>query len=238
MPLMSLTSRFSLLVLPAGLDATCWGRRGACGGRGSRGWCSRGRAWPGMRRGRRCARRGSRGPRRWPCRRRGAGSARRTAGGVPCWRRARRGTACPVEPLPGVRAGRDGEQRQAARLGDESGQGGGTVLGAHAALEDDRVVPEHAQGAGNRLQVVGPVGEDEAVPALGECGGDVGDDLLVALVAGDEVLVDDGHSARCGRAGVSGVPVGGRVEAEYRGGPPAGGCRAACAGCRRAAGAR
>jgi hypothetical protein len=70
-------------------------------------------------------------------------------------------------------------------------------------------------------QVADPVGEDEAVPALAEGGGDVGDDLLVAVVAGDEVLVDDGHPARRGRAGVSGVAVGGRVDAQHRRGPPA-----------------
>jgi hypothetical protein len=37
--------------------------------------------------------------------------------------------------------------------------------------------------------VAGPVGEDEAVPVLVDGCQDVGDYLLVALVAGDEVLV-------------------------------------------------
>ena len=46
--------------------------------RGSRGWCSRERVWPGTRRARRCRCRGSREPRRRPCRGRAAGSARRT----------------------------------------------------------------------------------------------------------------------------------------------------------------
>ena len=139
-----------------------------------------------MRRARRPARRGSRGLRPWPCRRRGAGSARRTAGGVPSlagdgggeeqgvqWRA--------VEPFSRVGPGSYGEQRRPARLRDEPGERGSTVFGAHAALEDDRVVAQRAQCAGDRLQMAGPVGEDKAVPALayGVC--DVGDNLLVAL---------------------------------------------------------
>ncbi len=48
------------------------------GGRGSRGWCSRGRVWPGKRRVRRWRCRGSRGSRRWSCPGRCAGSVRRT----------------------------------------------------------------------------------------------------------------------------------------------------------------
>ena len=50
---------------------------------------------------------------------------------------------------------------------------------------------------------------------------DVGDYLLVALVAGDEVLVDEGHPAGCGRAGASGVAVGGRVDVQHRRGASA-----------------
>ncbi len=84
-------------------------------------------------------------------------------------------------------------------------------------------MPEGARAVGDRLQVAGPVGEHEAVPAPGECRRDVGDDLQVALATGDQVLVDDGHPARCGRAGVPAVPVGRRVEAKHRRGPRAGG---------------
>jgi hypothetical protein len=120
-----------------------------------------------------------------------------------------------VEPFPGVRAGRDSEERWPAGLRGEPGQGGGAVLGAHAALEGDRVVPEVAERTGDRLQVPGPVGEHQAVPALAEGGRDVGDDLAGALVAGDEVLVDDGHPARRGRAGSPAVAVGGRVEVQH-----------------------
>ncbi|MGH3191906.1 MAG: hypothetical protein ACRDPY_38175 [Streptosporangiaceae bacterium] len=45
----------------------------------------------------------------------------------------------------------------ARRAGDESGKRGSAVLGAHAALEGDRVVPEVAESIGDCLQVAGPV---------------------------------------------------------------------------------
>lgn len=50
--------------------------------------------------------------------------------------------------------------------------------------------------------------------------GDVGDDLASALVAGDQVLVDNGHPAGRGRAGV--IAVGGRVDVEHGRGPSPG----------------
>jgi hypothetical protein len=127
-----------------------------------------------------------------------------------------------VEPFPGVRAGGYGEQRRPVGLPGEPGDGCGPGLRARAAAQDHGIVPELAEGVGYFLQVAGPVGEDEAVPALGEGCRDVGDDLAGALVAGDQVLVDDGHPAGRGRAGVPGVAVGGRVEMEHWRGPPAG----------------
>jgi len=98
-----------------------------------------------------------------------------------------------VEALPGVRAGRYGEQRWAAGLPREPGDGCGPGLRAHAAAQDHGIMPELTKDTGYFLQVAGPVGEDEAVPALGEGRRYVGDDLARALVAGDQVLVDDGH---------------------------------------------
>ena len=47
-----------------------------------RGWCIRGRVWPGMRRARWWRCRGSRGSRRWPCRERAAEFVRRTGRGA------------------------------------------------------------------------------------------------------------------------------------------------------------
>jgi len=43
-----------------------------------------------------------------------------------------------------------------------------SVFGAHAAAQDDGIVAQAAQGADERGQVGGPVGEDEAVPAPGQ----------------------------------------------------------------------
>ncbi len=71
-----------------------------------------------------------------------------------------------VEPLSRVRPGSHGEQRRPARLRDEPGERGSTVFGPHAALEDDRVVAQRPQCAGDRLQVAGPAGEDKAVLVL------------------------------------------------------------------------
>ena len=127
-----------------------------------------------------------------------------------------------VESFPGVRAGRDGEQRRPVGLPREPGDGCGPGLRARAAAQDHGIVPELAEGAGHFLQVAGPVGEDEAVPVLGGGCRDVGDDLAGALVAGDQVLVDDGHPAGRGRAGGAVVAVGGRVDVQHRRGPPAG----------------
>jgi hypothetical protein len=107
------------------------------------------------------------------------------------------------------------------RLLDEAGERGSTVFGPHAALEQDRVVAQCPQCAGGRLQVAGPAGEDEAIPVLVDGCQDVGDDLLVALVAGDEVLIDDGHPAGYGRAGASGVAVGGWMDVRHRRGASA-----------------
>jgi hypothetical protein len=76
--------------------------------------------------------------------------------------------------------------------------------------------PNPSQRARDRLQVAGPVGEDKAVPAPAHGGCDVGGNLLVALVAGDEVLMNESHPAGCGRAGASGVAVRGRVDVQHR----------------------
>jgi hypothetical protein len=76
-------------------------------------------------------------------------------------------------------------------------------------------VAQTAQRVGEFVQVRGPVGEDEAGPALGQRGCHVGDDLQGPRLVGDQVLVDDGDAARRGRAGVPGVAVPGRVEVEY-----------------------
>jgi hypothetical protein len=76
------------------------------------------------------------------------------------------------------------------------------ALGAHPAAEYDRVVPGLAQQAGELFQVAGPVGEDQAVAVLAECGEDVRDDLPGALLISGQVPVDGRHAARAGGVGV------------------------------------
>ena len=171
-----------------------------------------GARWPGTRRGRRCARRDSRGPRRSPCRRRGAlpgvlppaGDGRGETGVQ--WRA--------VEPVR--RTGRSRPPAAAAPLSR-----------ARAAARSFAPMPPLSvtgSGEGARLvivQVPGPLGQDQAVPALASAR-DVGEDLAAALVAGDQVRVDGGHPAGRGRAGWPVVTVGGRVEVKDRRGPSAG----------------
>lgn len=77
------------------------------------------------------------------------------------------------------------------------------------------VVANRAQRVGELVQVRSPVSEDEAVPALVQRNRHVGDDLPGPLLVGDQVLVNEGDAARRGRAGVPGVAVPGRVEAEH-----------------------
>jgi hypothetical protein len=77
--------------------------------------------------------------------------------------------------------------------GEEEGvEGGGSFFRAHAALMDG-VVAEFTQHAGEGVQVGGPAGQPEAVPASGEGGGCVGGDLPVAVLVGHQVLVAERH---------------------------------------------
>jgi hypothetical protein len=109
-----------------GLWCWRWGWGGCCAGWGSRGWCSRGRAWPGMRRARRWRCRGSRGLRGVL-----AGIGAQDAAGVldePSLERDRRGEeqgveGGAVEALSGIRAGGNGQQRRGAGFWLEAGEG-------------------------------------------------------------------------------------------------------------------
>jgi hypothetical protein len=195
-----------------------WVCRAVAGGRGSRGWCSRVRAWRVMRRARRCARRRSRGLRRWPCRRRAGGCVRRTGRACDCRRRVRRGRACPagtVEALPGVGAGGDDEQWRPAGLRLQPGEGRGAVFGAHAAAQHHRIMARGPQPVRQLVQVRDPADEDEAVPALRKRGHHVRDDLADACLAGDQVVVDHRHPAGHGGIGIAGVAVEGGVQVQH-----------------------
>ena len=50
------------------------------------------------------------------------------------------------------------------------------MLLPHAAAQDDGVVAYRAERVGELVQVRGPIGEDEAVPALGQRGRRIVDD--------------------------------------------------------------
>jgi hypothetical protein len=60
---------------------------------------------------------------------------------------------------------------------------------------------------GELVQVRGPVGGDEAVPALGQRGCRVRDDLPSPRMVCDQVLVNDGDAARLGKVVISGLAV-------------------------------
>jgi hypothetical protein len=98
------------------------------------------------------------------------------------------------------------------------------------AAKNNRVVPGLAQQAGELFQMAGPVGEDQAVAVLAECGEGVCDDLPCALLISDQVSADGRHTARAGRVGVAVVPVRSRVNVQHRGGP-AGDYKRVLAGC-------
>jgi len=73
-----------------------------------------------------------------------------------------------------------------------------------------------AEPAGDRIQVVYPGGKDEDVCALAVCRQHVGDDLVEAILVGDERAVDLGYPARRGGIGVAGVAEPGRVDMQDR----------------------
>jgi hypothetical protein len=75
------------------------------------------------------------------------------------------------------------------------------------SAEHDRVMPALAQHGHEPVQVLGPLGEHEAVPAASEGGDDVVCDLAGAGVVGDQVAVDRCDAAGCGGIGVAGVAV-------------------------------
>jgi hypothetical protein len=124
-----------------------------------------------------------------------------------------------VEAFASVRAGGHDQERRSAGLRLQAGQRRRAALGAHPAAEDDRVVPGLAQQAGELFRMAGPVGEDQAVAVLAECGEDVRDDLPGALLISGQVPVDGRHAARAGRVGVAIVPVRSRVNVQHGSGP-------------------
>ena len=64
--------------------------------------------------------------------------------------------------------------------------------------------------------MAGPVGQDQAVAVLAECGEDVRYDLPGALLISGQVPVDGCHAAGAGRVCVAVVPVRSRVNVHHR----------------------
>jgi len=92
-----------------------------------------------------------------------------------------------VEAFASVRAGGHGQEWRPARLRLQAGQRRRAALGTHPAAENKRLVPGLAQQVGEPFQMAGPVGEDQAVAILAECGEDVCGDLPCALLIRDQV---------------------------------------------------
>jgi hypothetical protein len=74
--------------------------------------------------------------------------------------------------------------------------------GTHPAAKNNRVVPGLAQQVGELFQMAGPVGEDQAVAVLAECGEDVRGDLPGALLNGRGVLFAILTTGPLGRGGL------------------------------------
>src|SRR5215212_6070580 len=112
-----------------------------------------------------------------------------------------------VEALADVGAGGYHEQLWSVGFWFETREGGGPGLGPHAAAEDDWFMPAKAQRGHQPVQVLGPLGEYEAVPATSESGHDVIGDLSGAGPVGDQIAVDRRDAAGGGGVGVAGVTV-------------------------------
>jgi hypothetical protein len=104
-----------------------------------------------------------------------------------------------VEAFANVGAGGDDKQRRPVGRVLQPGVGGGVGFGARAAAQDDRVVSSLGKCLRECLEVVGALGEHEAVPTVLQGSGDVRDDLIGSGGVGGEVAVDGSDAARSGR---------------------------------------
>jgi hypothetical protein len=95
-----------------------------------------------------------------------------------------------VEAFASVRAGGHDQERRPAGLPLQAGQRRRAAVGTHPAAENNRVVSGFAQQAGELFQMAGPVGEDQAVAVLAECGEDGRRTRRATLLAraADEIL--------------------------------------------------
>src|SRR6266516_5273292 len=110
-----------------------------------------------------------------------------------------------VEALADVWAGGDHQQRRPVRVGLQAGEGGCACFGAHATPQDHRVMAAIAQSAGELVEVAGPLGQHQAMPATGERLSDISRHLGGPGLVGAQVSIDGCDSARGGRVGFTGV---------------------------------
>lgn len=93
------------------------------------------------------------------------------------------------------------------------------LLGAHAALEDDRVQSSLGECRGEVVDVGGSLGEDEAVAAATECLLYIGECLSVACRVYGQRAMDGCDSARDGQVDWVLHPERGGVDNEHGAGP-------------------
>ena len=96
-------------------------------------------------------------------------------------------------------------------------EGSGSLLGPHAAPQDDRFAAACGELDGQPFEVAGPLREHKAVSSAGSGLDDVLDDLSEPVVVRDEVAADGGHASRRLWAGVAVERVAGGMYEQYRG---------------------
>ena len=107
-----------------------------------------------------------------------------------------------VEAFPGIGPGGDDKQRRRAGLRLQAGKSGGAGFGAHPAAKYYRVVPAVPECVGDPVEMPGPLGQHQAVPASVQGRVHVAGELGGAGVIGDQVPVDRCHPAGSGRLGI------------------------------------
>jgi hypothetical protein len=110
-----------------------------------------------------------------------------------------------VEALADVGPRRDDEQRRAVWRGSEAFQGCASSLHSHPAAKYHRIAPNLTQDVDQPVDVAGPLGQDQAVPATFEGSGDVSGHLPGPRLVGDQGAVDRCDSAGSGRVGSTAV---------------------------------
>jgi hypothetical protein len=111
-----------------------------------------------------------------------------------------------VKALANIGASGDNQERCSA-IGDiETSECRCSRLGSHTPAQNHWFVSGLRQSGGELLEVLGPLGQHEAVSPATQGRDDVVHDLLGARRIGYEVAVDGGDATRYRRVGVARVP--------------------------------